>query len=189
MTQSEWTSRGRRSLRAGLATAGLAAVLLAAIPVASASAAPALPPGSVMIQNAGFRDYELCASPNDESVYLKPINVSNKYCAWQQIQTGSGAYVLYNPAKDQVMAYTGGNEGAVVMEDSGTSPLGGSGELWSWGGDEDWGGHALQSAWDIGQNVDAKSTNGDSPRTDPVHTRGWRNGFQRELTWNAIALN
>ncbi|MGW7002334.1 hypothetical protein ACWGCW_05775 [Streptomyces sp. NPDC054933] len=48
------------------------------------------------------------------------------------------------------------------------------------------GANALQSFWDSGQNVDAKSPDGDSPRTDAVHTRGWRHGYQRELTWNAI---
>ncbi|MFJ9847469.1 hypothetical protein ACIRYZ_45035 [Kitasatospora sp. NPDC101155] len=83
------------------------------------------------------------------------------------------------------MAYTGGNQGSVVMEDSGTSSLGPNGELWSWGGREDWGAYALQSFWDSGQNVDAKD-GFDNPRTDPVHTRGWRHGNQRELTWNAV---
>ncbi|MET8627839.1 hypothetical protein ABZW30_29545 [Kitasatospora sp. NPDC004669] len=189
-TSTTPSSTGRR-LRGGLATAGLAAVLLTAMPVASASAAPSkLPPGSVMIQSAGFRGYELCASPDDQSVYLKPIDTHNRYCAWQQIASGP-ATVLQNVGKDQqVMAYTGGNQGAVVMEDAKTDDNGNTPntELWSWGGEEGWGGFALQSFSDSGQNVDAKDPNKDAPRTDAVHTRGWRHGNQRELTWNAVPV-
>ncbi|RPE43669.1 hypothetical protein EDD90_6880 [Streptomyces sp. Ag109_O5-1] len=179
MTRTKRVSRGRRRL--GLATAGLATVLLTGLPVASASAAPHAS-GAVMIESGPFHGFVLCASPNDESVWLKQINTADAYCKWK-VFGSSSEFTLYNAAKDQVMAYTGGNEGAVVMEDEGTSPLGAHGELWSWGGAEDWGASALQSFYDSGQNVDAGI---DSPRTDPVHTRGWRHGHQRELTWNAI---
>ncbi|MDT0469473.1 hypothetical protein [Streptomyces gibsoniae] len=185
MTRTKWASRGRRRFRAGLATAGVAAVLFTAMPAASAAAAPHALSGSVMIESGTFHGYVLCASPKDESVWLKPINTSDLYCSWMAFGPAS-QFTLFNPAKGQVMAYTGGNEGAVVMEAPGTSSLGANGELWSWGGQEDWGAAALQSFWDSGQNVDAKSPNEDSPRTDPVHTRGWRHGYQRELTWNAI---
>ncbi|MET8955795.1 hypothetical protein [Streptomyces sp. NPDC004533] len=141
----------------------------------------------MMIESGTFHGYVLCASPTDESVWLKPINTGDPYCSWMAFGPAS-QFTLFNPAKGQVMAYTGGNEGAVVMEAPGTSSLGANGELWSWGGQEDWGAAALQSFWDSGQNVDAKSPNGDSPRTDPVRTRGWRHGYQRELTWNAITV-
>ncbi len=187
MTQSQRVSRGRRRLRGGLATAGIAAVLLTVMPVASASAAPHAVPGTVMIESATFHGYVLCASPNDESVWLQPVNTRSPYCRWLEIASGTDRqFALYNAAKDQVMAYTGGNRGAVVMEDSGTSSQGPNGELWTWGGGEDWGGAALQSFSDSGQNIDAMATDGDYPRTDAVHTRGWREGHQRELTWNAI---
>lgn len=180
MTRSEWAARGRRGLRGGLATAGIAAVLLAATP--AASAAPRSGSG-VMIESGAFPGYVLCASANDESVWLKPKDPTNAYCLWKRLGPSS-EFSLYNAAKDQYMSYTGGNEGAVVMEDQDTSPLGPNGQLWSWGGQEDWGAAALQSFWDSGQNVDAKSPDGwNIPRTDPVHTRGWRHGFQRELTW------
>lgn len=188
MTRSEWASRGQRGLQGALAAAGLAATLLTAMPVASASAAPQTPPGSVMIESV-FHGYVLCAGKDDESVYLKPIDTTNKYCKWQQIMSPSGAFSLYNAAKDQVMAYpNGGDGGAVVMEDAQTTDDGNipNTELWSWGGQEDWGASALQSFADSGQNVDAKNPTGDGPRKDAVHTRGWRHGNQRELTWNAI---
>ncbi|MEV8099225.1 hypothetical protein [Kitasatospora sp. NPDC085879] len=172
-------------MRAGLAAAAVAGACLTAVPAAPASAATQ----KVMIQNGAFRDYKLCASPNDELVWLKPVNANDPYCEWKQ-WGGSSQFTLYNPAKDEVMAYTGGNEGSVVMENPGTSPLGQNGELWSWGGEENWGAMALQSFWDSGQNVDAKSPGDwDVPRTDPVHTRGWRHGYQRELTWNAVPLH
>ncbi|MFJ6054681.1 hypothetical protein [Streptomyces sp. NPDC092307] len=141
-----------------------------------------------MIQSGAFRGYKLCASAEDQYLHLKPLLAADGYCMWRQWGADS-QFTLYNPAKDQVMAYTGGNEGLVVMEDPGTSPLGINGELWSWGGEEGWGAHALQSFSDSGQNVDAKSPGDqDVPRTDPVRTRGWRHGFQRELTWNSVAL-
>ncbi|MGV9245541.1 hypothetical protein [Streptomyces sp. NPDC003710] len=140
-----------------------------------------------MIGSGTFHGYVLCASPTDQSVWLKPINTSDPIVLVDAARTGLTVHVIQQ-AKRQVMAYTGGNEGAVVMETPGTSPLGANGELWSWGGQEDWGAAALQSFWDSGQNVDAKSPNGDSPRTDPVHTRGWRRGHQRDLTWNAITV-
>ncbi|MFF2145431.1 hypothetical protein [Kitasatospora sp. NPDC058190] len=133
-----------------------------------------------------YAGYALCASPTDQWVWLKKVDTANpdRYCLWKQIGP-STQFTLYNPEKDQIMAYAGGNEGVVVMEDSGTSSLGPNGELWSWGGRESWGAYALQSFWDSGQNVDAKD-GFESPRTDPVHTRGWRHGHQRELTWNAV---
>ncbi|MDH6119829.1 hypothetical protein [Kitasatospora sp. GAS204B] len=138
-----------------------------------------------MIESGTFHGYVLCASPNDESVWLQPISTANPYCMWMELGASS-QFTLLNLAKGQVMAYTGGNQGAVVMEVPGASSLGANAQLWSWGGGEDWGASALQSFWDSGQNVDAMSPAGDYPRTDPVHTRGWRHGYQRELTWNAI---
>ncbi|WP_331730249.1 hypothetical protein OHV05_36045 (plasmid) [Kitasatospora sp. NBC_00070] len=163
-------------------TAGVAATLLTALPVASAQAATP----KVMIMSGAFSGYALCASPTDDWVWLKKVDAANPdaFCLWKVIGASS-QFTLYNPAKDEVMAYTGGNEGVVVMEDSGTSRLGANGELWSWGGQEGWGASALQSFWDSGQNVDAKD-GFNNPRTDPVHTRGWRHGSQRELTWNAV---
>lgn len=163
MTRTKRDSRGRRRL--GLATVGLAAVLLTGLPVASASAAPHAS-GGVMIESGPFHGYVLCASPNDESVWLKQINTADRYCKWK-VFGSSDQFTLYNAAKDQVMSYTGGNEGAVVMVDEGTAPGGSHAEQWSWGGQEDWGAAALQSYFDSGQNVDAGI---DSPRTDPVHT-------------------
>ncbi|GAA2749943.1 hypothetical protein [Kitasatospora cinereorecta] len=175
-------SRNRRRLRNGLAAAGIATALLAALPGTPAQAATP----KVMIMSGTFSGYALCASPADNWVWLKKVDTANPdaFCLWKQLGP-AGQFTLYNPAKDEIMAYTGGNEGVVVMEDSGTSPLGANGELWSWGGREGWGASALQSFWDSGQNVDAKD-GFDNPRTDPVHTRGWRHGFQRELTWNAV---
>ncbi|WP_328296492.1 hypothetical protein OG389_00870 [Streptomyces sp. NBC_00435] len=166
-----------------LAVAAVAGACLA-LPAAPASAATS----KIVIQSGAFRGYKLCASAEDQYLHLKPLLTADGYCNWRQWGANS-QFTLYNPAKDQVMAYTGGNEGLVVMEDSGTSPLGINGELWSWGSEEGWGAAALQSFSDSGQNVDAKSPGDqDVPRTDPVRTRGWRHGFQRELTWNPIAL-
>lgn len=173
----------RRTLVTALAAIGLTAALTAAAP-APAFAAPdakaAVIPGSVLIASAAFPGKILCASPTDRSVWLQTVDTNNPYCQW--LYFGS----LFNPATGQVMTYTGGNEGAVVM--AAYSP-GRSDQQWNWGGGEDWGGRALQSGLDSGQNVDAKSPSDDGPRTDAVHTRGWRHGHQRELTWNMIPLS
>ncbi|WP_371501132.1 hypothetical protein OG871_30070 [Kitasatospora sp. NBC_00374] len=189
MTRSKRASRRPLRLRGGLAATGLAAALLTALPAAPASASQQAVPGAVLIQNAGFRGYVLCANADNESVYVKPIDTRDRFCTWVQISSGP-AQIMYNVGKDQVMAYTGGNEGAVVMEDEKRTPSGQTPntQLWSWGGEEGWGGLALQSYSDSGQNVDAKATDGDYPRTDAVRTRGWRHGHQRELTWNPIPL-
>ncbi|MFI9275312.1 hypothetical protein ACIGXM_32070 [Kitasatospora sp. NPDC052896] len=186
MIQSKWASRGRRRLRIAIAATGIAAACLTVIPAASASAATV--PGAVWIENGAFNGSVLCASAYDQSVWLQSTSaaVGNPYCEWMQMGPDS-QFSLLNVGKYQVMAYTGGNEGAVVMEQPGTSSLGSNAEQWSWGGEESWGAYALQSYYDSGQNVDAMSPAGDFPRTDPVHTRGWRHGYQRELTWNKVA--
>lgn len=91
----------------------------------------------MLIQNAGFRGYVLCANADNESVYVKPIDTRDRFCTWVQISSGP-AQIMYNVGKDQVMAYTGGNEGAVVMEDEKRTPSGQTPntQLWSWGGEE-----------------------------------------------------
>ncbi|MGF1426600.1 hypothetical protein [Kitasatospora sp. LaBMicrA B282] len=189
MTQSQWSSRGGRRLRAAIAVTGIAAACLGVLPAASASAAPRIVvPGSLWIENGAFTNFVLCADATDQSVLLESTQAAanNLYCQWMQIGPDS-QFGLWNLGKNQVMAYTGGNQGAVVMEQSGSSGLGSNAEQWSWGGQEDWGAYALQSFYDSGQNVDAMSPGGDYPRTDAVHTRGWRHGYQRELTWNKVA--
>ncbi|MFF7183101.1 hypothetical protein [Streptomyces sp. NPDC008121] len=187
MARSTTVSRTARRLRTGLAAAVVAAAVLSALPAAQASAATP----KIMIRNGAFPDYKLCASPTDDFVWLKPVGLNDPYCSWKQLGSGNeGQFTLYSPAKDEIMYYTGGNEGLAMMGDNGDSPAGPNGELWTWGGRESWGSSALQSYWDSGQNVDAKSpgTQG-GPRADQVRTRGWRHGYQRELTWNAVPLN
>ncbi|MET7391741.1 hypothetical protein ACFYPT_37825 [Streptomyces sp. NPDC005529] len=176
-------SRIGQGLRATLAVAAVTGACLS-LPATPASAATS----KILIQSGAFRGYKLCASAEDQYLRLEPLLTADALCSWRQ-WGGDSQFTLYNPAKDQVMAYTGGNEGLVVMEDPGTSPLGINGELWSWGGEESWSSFALQSFSDSGQNVDAKSPDDqDLPRTDPVRTRGWRHGYQRELTWNPVTL-
>ncbi|MFC0540366.1 hypothetical protein [Kutzneria chonburiensis] len=171
----------------GLLSAAVVAAGLVATP-AVASAAPA--GGGVMIQNGAFNDQVLCASPTNQSTWLqsKGAAAGNSYCQWMQIG-GDDRFGLINLGKLQVMACSGGDVQPIVMEPSNSSPLGGNAELFSWGGWEDWGYRALQCFYDSGQNVDAKSPNGDTPRTDPVRARGWRHGYQRELTWNEVPAN
>jgi hypothetical protein len=82
------------------------------------------------------------------------------------------------------MATNGTSNGLVYVRNA----VGGNQEYWSWGGEESWGFCALQSFQDSGQNVDAKAITSDTPRVDPVRTRGWRNGYQRELTWTKIPV-
>lgn len=177
------SQRGPRRLGAGLTAAGIAAVCLTALSGAPASAAS----GPQWIASGAFSGYVLCANPGNESVYVESTAQAggNSYCQWLQFGPDT-QFTLYNLGKNQVMAYTGGNEGLVVMENNGTSGLGSNAEQWSWGGQESWGAKALQSYYDSGQNVDAMSPNGDYPRADPVRTRGWRHGYQRELTWNEV---
>ncbi|WP_158710079.1 hypothetical protein [Streptomyces katrae] len=177
----KFSQRGPRRLGA-LTAAGIAAVCMTALSGAPATAAS----GPQWISSGAFSGYVLCASPNTEFVYMAPTSAAtgNTYCQWLQFGPNT-QFTLYNLGKNQVMAYTDGNEGLVVMENNGTSKNPNK-ELWSWGGQEGWGAAALQSFYDSGQNVDAKAPAGDYPRTDPVRTRGWRHGHQRELTWNEV---
>jgi hypothetical protein len=189
MSSSTRVSRSRGRLGARLAAAaGLAALCITAVPATSASAAPTA--AGVMLQNGRFDDAVLCASADNQELWMvsKSAAGGNSYCRWKQFGT-DGQFVLYNLGKDQVMAYHGGNENKVWMEPEGSSGTNAHDELWSWGGQEGWGASALQSYYDSGQNVDARSpylNERDKPRTDAVHTRCWRHGDQRELTWKKV---
>jgi hypothetical protein len=177
--------------RAGTALAGfgLAVTGVIALPPAPAFA-DAGNSARVLITNGNWSDRMLCASQGDDSVQLQQNTGSDPLCQWDQIGD-AGKFLLYNPQKRKLMTYEGGNGGRVYMSD----PIYASGgpfinqQYFSWGGQEDWGASALQSFWDSGQNVDAKDPNSDDPRTDPVRTRGWRDGHQRELTWNAVPVS
>ncbi|WP_157878138.1 hypothetical protein [Streptomyces torulosus] len=190
MSSSTRVSQSRGRLGARLAAAaGIAALCITAVPATSASAAASVR-GAVMLQNGRFKDAVLCASADNNGVWMMSLNAAkgNDYCHWKQFGP-DGHFTLYNLGKDEVMAYHGGNESPVVMEPAGSS--GGNAESWSWGGWEggDWQAAALQSFLDSGQNVDARSPYLDErhkPRTDRVRTRGWRHGDQRELTWSKI---
>ncbi|MQS15683.1 hypothetical protein F7Q99_26285 [Streptomyces kaniharaensis] len=174
-----------RRLRTAAVAASTALVCLAGLPATPASAATWTQSvtGPMYLTNGGWPDRVLCASPDNDSVWLKQFDASNQYCQWIRIGDRS-RFVLFNPQKQKVATYVGGNEGAVVMQNLNypTPYL----QLFSWGGGEDWGAYALQSFEDNGQNVDAKDPRSDNPRTDAVHTRGWRHGHQRELTWNEL---
>ncbi|MBV6703485.1 hypothetical protein KV557_41535 [Kitasatospora aureofaciens] len=176
-----------RGLRTTAVAASTALLCLVGLPATHASAATWTQSvtGPVFLTNGGWPDHVLCASPTDDSVWLKPFDASNAYCQWIRIGD-RGRFLLFNPQKQKVAAYLGGNEGAVVMENLNypTPSL----QLFSWGGAEDWGAYALQSFEDNGQNIDAKDPNSDNPRTNAVHTRGWRHGHQRELTWNELPV-
>ncbi|WP_433859206.1 hypothetical protein [Streptomyces kronopolitis] len=182
-------ARFRRMSRAAkiAAIAGMTTVCLTVLPGAAAVAAAPSSSGAVLIANGLWSDRVLCASPNDDSVWLQSMNSSNPYCQWIQIGD-NGRFSLLNLAKGKVMAYEGGNEGPVVMESlSFPTP---HQQQFSFGGREGWGANALQSFLDSGQNVDAKNSYNDDPRTsEPVHTRGWRHGHQMELTWNVVPVS
>ncbi|MGW7491365.1 hypothetical protein [Streptomyces sp. NPDC054786] len=182
-------ARFRRMSRAAkiAAVAGMTAACLTVLPGTSAVAKPAHSSGAVLIANGLWSDRILCAGPNDDSVWLQKITYGNPYCQWIQIGD-NGHFMLYNAAKNKVMAYEGGNEGPVVMENL-TFPTPNQ-QAFSLGGREGWGANALQSFLDSGQNVDAKESGSDAPRTnEPVHTRGWRHGHQMELTWNMVSVS
>ncbi|MGW3985127.1 fascin domain-containing protein [Streptomyces mirabilis] len=169
---------------------GQATTTLAANAPGSPASSPAAMSGLVAIRSGRWADYILCADPADQQVHLRyspSSQIPDQYCAWQHIgrMYGDGSqFALYNPMKSQVMAYEGGDVGPLVMENP-AFPAGND-QYFSIGNTEDWGARALQSFLDSGQNVDAKASGSDDPRpaTDPVHTRGWRNGYQQELTWN-----
>ncbi|MFD4920901.1 endonuclease/exonuclease/phosphatase family protein [Streptomyces goshikiensis] len=135
-----------------------------------------------MLTSGRWKQQILCASASDDSVWLRDLEGENGYCQWLQYPVGNDHFLLYNLGKDKVMAYEGGDGGPVVMEDY--SAAGRNQQYFSWGGKEEWDAYALQSYYDSGQNVDAKATGSDTPRTGPIHTRGWRHGDQMELTWN-----
>ncbi|WP_432097642.1 endonuclease/exonuclease/phosphatase family protein [Streptomyces sp. bgisy100] len=136
-----------------------------------------------MLTSGRWKRQMLCASSADDSVWLRGPEADQGYCQWMKYPVGNDHFVLYNLGKDQVMAYEGGNGGPLVMQDY--DPRGRDQQYFSWGAEEDWHASALRSYLDDGQDVDAKATDSDTPRRDAVHTRGWRHGFQRELTWKA----
>lgn len=182
-------ARFRRMSRAAKITAiaGMTAACLTVLPGTSALASARSTSGPVLIVNGLWSDRILCASPNDDSVWLQKITYSNPYCQWTQ-SGDDGRFALFNVAKNKNMAYEGGNEGPLVMET--TSFPTPHQQQFSFGGREGWGAYALQSFLDSGQNVDAKNSYNDDPRTsEPVHTRGWRHGHQRELTWNVVSVS
>ncbi|MFE9792689.1 hypothetical protein ACFYRL_13195 [Streptomyces goshikiensis] len=167
-------------------TAGTAAACLMISPMASAAVPGGNSTGTVLITNGLWADRVLCASPNDDSVWLQTITFGNPYCQWNRIGA-TDHFVLYNAAKGKVMAYEGGNEQPLVMR-SMAFPTPDS-QAFSLGNRERWGAYALQSFLDKGQNVDAKESGTDNPRTtEPVRTRGWRHGHQMELTWDMVTV-
>ncbi|MER8091949.1 ricin-type beta-trefoil lectin domain protein [Streptomyces goshikiensis] len=133
-----------------------------------------------IITNGRWKDRMLCASPRDDSAWLGTLSSDDRYCQWIQFSLANGTFVLYNPQKGKVMSYKGGDGGPLVMENYNASTQ----QYFALGGMESWKAQALQSVLDRGQNVDAKAPGADSPRTDAVHTRGWRHGDRMELTWN-----
>ena len=65
----------------------------------------------ILVQNAGFPGYALCADANDTGVYVQQLSQDiNGYCVWQIGRpngTPSGTFYLYNPAKDLVLDING----------------------------------------------------------------------------------
>ncbi|MGZ4550713.1 MAG: hypothetical protein ACXVF0_14430 [Blastococcus sp.] len=151
----------------------------------SAQQVSSAPAGTVYISNGRYPDYILGAKPDDTSLWLfiKAESLNNPYCHWLQFGD-EGHFILYNLGKAMVMAYEGGNGGPLVMEDLAFPAP--NAQAFSWGGGESWGARALQAFIDSGQNVDARGDKG--PQTGALHTRGWRDGDQMELTWNANPL-
>jgi hypothetical protein len=121
----------------------------------------------------------------DTSVWLfkKEDAATDGSCYWIQLG-GNEQFILFNVGTWRVMAYEGGNGGPLVMQEIRTPAP--NSQAFSWGGTERWGARALQPFIDSGQNVDTRGDNG--PQTGPLHTRGWRDGDQMELTWNAVPI-
>lgn len=143
-----------------------------------------VPAAAMFVANGRYPDSILEARPGDDSVWLsiKGDSKDNPFCYW--IQFGDDTkFILYNIGKGMVMAYDGGNAQALAMQP--VSIPAPNSQNFSWGGWESWGARALQAYIDSGQNVDARGDKG--PATGPLHTRGWRDGDQMELTWNLVA--
>lgn len=144
-------------------------------------AQPVRAASAVYVMNGLWPDHMLCADIDDNTVRLS-VDKTNEACEW--LPFGSGSFVLYNPKYGKVITYAGGNAGPLVLDNL-LYPSTNS-ELWSLAGAESWGSSALQWYGDQGQNVDAGIG---SPTTGPVHTRGWRDGNQMQLTWNFVRVN
>lgn len=145
------------------------------------------PARTVYIANGKYPDYVLGVKGDegDTSVWLfkKEDAATDGNCYWIQLG-GDEQFILFNVGTGRVMAYEGGNGGPLVMQEIRTPAP--NSQAFSWGGIERWGARALQAFIDSGQNVDARGDNG--PQTGPLHTRGWRDGDQMELTWNAVPI-
>ncbi|WP_236654527.1 GDSL-type esterase/lipase family protein, partial [Streptacidiphilus anmyonensis] len=136
----------------------------------------------VYLTNGNWGNAMLCAAVDNDYTWISD-NKSDPYCQWERIGS-DGQFSLYNPAKGKVLGYQGGNQGLLEMQDV-AYPTQGT-QQFSFGGWESWGARALQWYGDSGQNVDAGT--GTTPRTDAVRTRGWREGNQRQLTWNVAPV-
>jgi len=138
------------------------------------------------IKSFAYNGSMLAASASDASLILLPTNT--KLAAYAVWTCGGPDYkfFLYNFITDSYVYFGGGNEAPLVLKKSNIAGdiFSDNGYFFSWGGVEDWGARALQSYRDNGQNVDVSlPTDHTKITTQPIRTRGWRHGYQRELTW------
>ncbi|WP_327064476.1 GDSL-type esterase/lipase family protein [Kitasatospora sp. NBC_01302] len=145
-------------------------------PVSQPAGETARSAGATYIMNGNWSDQLLCAAA-DGTLRLS-TDKTNLGCEWLRFGSDN-EFLLYNPEFGRAVGYTGGNQGLLNLQPLAYPTQGG--QEFSFGGWESWGARALQWFGDSGQNVDAGI---DSPTAGPVHTRGWRNGNQRQLTWN-----
>jgi hypothetical protein len=135
------------------------------------------------IVSGAYTNLALTAKEDDGAVYLAPKS-DDPYQRWVLANPIDGnCFVMYNARSKKVIYYTGGNGAELRMGFLDDPAIQGNGAFWSWGGMEGWGAKALQWYGDSGQNVDAGAQ---APNQGPLHTRGWRDGDQRSLTWNFV---
>ena len=131
-----------------------------------------------------FGNLVLAAHRDSPSLWLEPFDKQNVNQKWEVGWQGSqGEFTMFNYGTEQFLACAGGNERALFLSDS--EPVGNAFKF-TFGGRERWNAAALQCFMDSGQNIDAKSRHNNGPTMDPVAARGWRHGYQMELTWNKV---
>lgn len=144
--------------------------------------------GDVVLQNSGVPGV-LCASADDDGVYLRPLSLGvNEYCLWQQggpSDAPANAY-LHNPAKDLVLDV---NSSGPLVDNLGvnlqpyyTGPLQ-TYEWWTFSGQTGFGGQAVRPYDNGDLNLRATSQSG----TQPLTINAWK-GDLAAMTWSAVPI-
>jgi hypothetical protein len=133
---------------------------------------------ATIIKSGVFDGMVLTALNDGTDLFLQAYVPGNTNQTWD-LSNPQGVFTIINRGTGQFISYPGGNAEKLSLVPSTPNPPADNINF-HWGDMEEWGARALQWNFDQGQNVSAGIN---TPDPGPLHTRGWRHGNQRELTW------